>query len=255
MISGTPYRSRRRLAWSALVSLVLNVVVLSAALFYAPRLWGAPRGVRESVVSTTYMSLEKRPESTPQPTVAQPVVQHETQQRAPAPPVHHELSRDVQHAPPQPTAPPRPTTLESRINADQHAFADTVAKLNAQNGAHAIPTIDPATQGGTMKSYAFHAPPGSNAESVGNGIITSTRSWRDRGLDCYYGRYSLTNPDGSEESGEIVWPFCYDPGNDPFRQNQHQIPFPLPMPGYRLPPGTDLPPYEKGIYAWWIAQQ
>jgi hypothetical protein len=33
------------------------------------------------------------------------------------------------------------------------------------------------------------------------------------------------------------------------------MPFPLPLAGYRLPPGTDLPPIEKDVYARWISEQ
>ena len=47
------------------------------------------------------------------------------------------------------------------------------------------------------------------------------------------------------ESGDIEWPFCYDPGSDPFKESPHQIPFPLPLPGYRLPADAQLPPIEK----------
>jgi hypothetical protein len=236
-------------------------------LHYAPILWGTKRGAKETVHSTQFLSLDKRPVATPQPpslkpptpkTVVepQPKVQPVVAQVPPAAaPPKVELSREDKHAPPQPSAPPKPTTLQSRIDSDSHNFANTVAKLNAQNGAHAIPTIDPATQGGSNKSYGFRAPEGRGSENEGYGLITATRSWRERGADCYYGRYELTNPDGSEESGDIVWPFCYDPGSDPFKEHRRDIPFPFPVAGFRLPPGTDLPPYEKTIYEMWVRQQ
>jgi hypothetical protein len=86
----------------------------------------------------------------------------------------------------------------------------------------------------------------------GNGIITPTRHWRDNGLDCYYARYEFTNPDGSEEDGDIVWPFCYDPGADPFTQPPHRIPFPFPRAGFKLPPDALLPPQEKSVYEEWL---
>jgi hypothetical protein len=267
MISGTRDRRRRQLAWSVFISIILNVAILTTALHYAPIIWGTKRGATETVHSAQFMSLDKKPISTPQPPSLQPPVPQAVVQPQPkvkpvavqvppaAAPPRIELSREDKQAPPQPSAPPKPTTLQSRIDSDSHNFANTVAKLNAQNGVKAIPTIDPATEGGSNKSYGFRAPNGRGSENEGYGLITTTRMWRDRGADCYYGRYELTNPDGSEESGDIVWPFCYDPGADPFKERQHDIPFPFPLAGFRLPPGTALPPYEKTIYDMWLRQQ
>ena len=66
MISGTPDRRWRRLAWSAFAALILNVAILTAVLHIAPKLWGAKRG-EERVQSTTFLSLQKRQQPTPQP--------------------------------------------------------------------------------------------------------------------------------------------------------------------------------------------
>jgi hypothetical protein len=262
MISGTRDRRRRVLAWSVFISIVLNVAILSTILHYAPILWGTKRGAVETVRATQFLSLEKKPVATPAPpTVQQPVpkaavVPKVVVQLPPAAaPPHHELSRDDQNAPPQPPAPTRPTTLQSRIDADSRGFSNTVARLNAQNGAHAIPTIDPATQGGPSKTYGFRAPAGMGGASAGNGIITPSESWHDRGEDCYYARYEYTYPDGAQESGNIVWPVCFNPGADPFKEGRHEMPFPQPIAGFRLPAGTDLPPIEKRIYAEWISEQ
>jgi hypothetical protein len=258
MISGFRDRRWRRLAWSALAALILNVAILTAVLHIAPKLWGAKKG-EEQVQSTTVLSLEKRQQPTPQPQVTAPPPQRPkpvVAQNVPAPaPPRHELSRDDKNAPPQPPPPPHQTTLQSRINTDMRGFTNTVAKLNAQNGAHAIPTIDPGTQGPPMKSYGFRPPAGLHVASEGNGIITPSESWHEHGDDCYYAHYEYTYPDGAEETGNIVWPVCFDPGSDPFKQGRHEMPFPLPLAGYRLPDGTDLPPIEKDVYARWISQQ
>jgi hypothetical protein len=257
MISGTSDRRWRRLAWSAFAALILNVAILTAVLHIAPKLWGPKKG-EEQIRSTTFLSLEKRQPPTPQPQA--PVPQQHPKPvvaqviPAPAPP-RHELSRDDQNAPPQPPPPPHQTTLQSRINTDMRGFTNTVAKLNAQNGAHAIPTIDPGTQGPPMKSYGFRAPAGQHVATEGNGIITPSQSWHERGEDCYYAHYEYTYPDGAEETGNIVWPVCFDPGADPFKEGRHEMPFPLPLAGYRLPEGTDLPPIERDVYSHWISEQ
>jgi len=262
MISGTPYRRRRVLAWSALASLVLNVAILAWLLHFAPLLWGAHRGEPEKISKTQILRLEKlqtpppTPAPTPQPTlVPQHVKVPPPAQPPPAAPPKHELAREEPNATPQPPARPHKTTLQDRIDADQHAYADTVAKLNAQNNPHVIATIDPGTQESASKSYAFQPPAGLHASSEGNGIITPSQSWHENGQDCYYAHYSYTYPDGAEETGNIVWPVCFDPGSDPFKQGRHSMPFPKPQAGYRLPPGTDLPPIEKETYAQWISEQ
>lgn len=87
----------------------------------------------------------------------------------------------------------------------------------------------------------------------GNGIITPVRSWQKDRQDCYSGRYAYTYPDGATESGNIVWPFCYDQEADPFRQPQRPMPFPPPPAGFRLPAGTQMPPIEKRVYEKWAA--
>lgn len=125
--------------------------------------------------------------------------------------------------------------------------------LTKSDDPHAIPTIDPASQGSTMKTYQFQIPASMRGDEHGNGLITPTASWHDRGLNCYYGRYEYTYPDGAEESGSIAWPFCYDPGADPFKEPPHPMPFPPPPVGYVLPAGTDLPPIEKDFYERWAA--
>ncbi len=122
--------------------------------------------------------------------------------------------------------PPRRFSAPSNIERDTAGYAKEVAKLNALDDPHAIPTIDPATRGSTTKSYAFNIPSSLRGSDEGNGIITPTRAWHENGRDCYYGRYEFTYPDGAMESGDIVWPFCYDPLSDPFKEPPHPIPVP-----------------------------
>ena len=145
------------------------------------------------------------------------------------------------------TAPPQ------ALARDEAGYAKEVAQLNRQNDPHSIPTIDPSARESSSKSYQFAIPSSARGDEHGNGIITPTRSWRDGNLDCYYGRYEYTYGDGAMEEGNIAWPFCYDPDDDPFKLPPHPIPFPLPLPGFRLPADADLPPLEKTEYQRWAA--
>jgi hypothetical protein len=142
--------------------------------------------------------------------------------------------------------------LEQRLAADQSHFGQEVAALNKGNDVHVTPTIAPGGGGSSMKSYAFSPPGGGEGSRYGNGVITPTRHWvADDGRNCYYGRYELEYSDGASEDGEIPWPFCYAPSADPFLLPPHPIPFPLPLAGYVLPPGTELTPIERDVYDHW----
>lgn len=87
----------------------------------------------------------------------------------------------------------------------------------------------------------------------GHGVITPVQSWRKDGRDCYHGRYQFTFHDGTTESGDIVWPFCYDRSVDPFTHPAQPMPFPLPLVGFKLPDDTQMPPIEKRVYEKWAA--
>lgn len=245
----TRSRQRRIMAASVALSAALHVLMLSL-LFFAFRAIITPQGA-EQIGETTTISVESRPVATAAPK------QHRTRAKpAPAPaaraaPPRHEIAKQVAAAPAQPL--PRPAApAVSKIDRDRARFAGEVAQLNRQNAALAIPTIDPAAAQPSSKSYAFDAASRSGDEH-GNGIITPVTSWQDGGRDCYYARYSYTYPTGAMESGNIVWPICFDPASDPFHRPPHPMPFPLPLAGYHLPPGTQLPPLEKSVYDQWAS--
>jgi hypothetical protein len=251
LISGTSDRRRRALLWSTLASAAIHLIVLTL-LFYAVARLLISRGAKEVVSQTTVASIEKRE----RPRAALPrAVRHVRRVRqresAPARTPRYELAREVPvRASPEPQRQPAVT---SSIERERAGFAREVAQLNQQNDPHAIPTIDPASQESSSKSYQFAVPSSLRGEEHGNGIITPVRSWRHSGQDCYYGRYEFTYPDGAMESGDIAWPFCFDPESDPFKEPPHPIPFPLPLPGYKLPADTQLPPIEKSVYQQWAA--
>jgi hypothetical protein len=254
LISGNSTRRGRALAWSALISAVLHVVILTLAFYAVARVF-VQRGERENVSETSIVTIHHEVRATPRPAAVQRVVRAaRRQETAPAHVPLPELARRVTYA-----ATPAPVqhrvSVPSKIERDEAGYAREVAQLNAQDDPHAIPTIEPDKREPSSKQYAFNVPASLRGDEHGNGIITPTQHWRDNGRDCYYGRYEFTYPDGSEEYGDIVWPFCYDPALDPFKLPPHPIPFPLPLPGYRLPPSAELPPIEKSVYKEWIASE
>ena len=154
-------------------------------------------------------------------------------------------------APHQPAR--RSPPVPSRFERDEAGFAREVAQLNERNDPNAIPTIDPASRESTTKTYAFTIPSSSGGYEHGNGFITPVQSWHEDGRDCYYGHYEYMYPDGATESANIVWPFCFDPGADPFKEPPHPIPFPLPPVGFKLPADAQMPPKEKEVYELWAS--
>ncbi len=253
MISGKFVRRRRALVLSTIASAAIHLTVLTL-LFHAIARLIVPQGEHELVSRTTVVTIEKKSVPSPAPTRAaesrQRVRQHSS---APAVTPHQELVKVTNL--PAPTLPRHRQVVPSRIERDEAGFAREVAQLNEQDDPHVIPTIDPSSREAPTKSYSFDIPSSMAGQQEGNGIITPVQAWHEDGHDCYYGRYEYTYPDGATESGDIVWPLCFDPGTDPFKQPPHPIPFPLPPVGFKLPPNTALPPIEKSIYQEWAAAE
>jgi hypothetical protein len=250
LISGTLDRRRRALFWSTIASAIIHCILIAAFSYVAVRLF-IMRGHKEVVSQTEIVTIKKAVLPTPAP-LRRPVHPVRQRESAPAMVPRREIAKTT--ALPAPPQPPRLIrSAPSKIERDESGFAREVAQLNAQNDPHAIPTIDPASREASSKAYAFNVPSSLRGEEHGNGIITPVQSWHQGGEDCYYGRYEYTYPDGAMESGNILWPFCYDPGADPFRQPPHPIPFPLPLLGYKLPADAQLPPIEKQVYDAWAA--
>jgi hypothetical protein len=249
VISGRHERRGRALFWSTIASVAIHLIIVTLVFYEVARLI-VPRGRPEQVSRTEIVTIKKVELPTPAP--PRPAHRVKQQSSAPATTPRHELVKEtVSPAPhvPRQESPPVP----SKIARDEAGFAREVARLNAQNDPHAIPTIDPASRQSNTKSYAFDIPSSMHGSEHGNGIITPTQSWRQEGRDCYYGRYEYTYPDGATESGNILWPFCFDPGADPFKEPPHPIPFPLPSIGFKLPPDADMPPIERQVYHDWAA--
>jgi hypothetical protein len=249
LISGKLERRRRALFWSAIASAVIHLIVLTVVFYEVARLF-VPKGQKELVGQTETVSIKKV--ELPSPAPPRPARRVQQHFSAPAATTHHEIVKETtKPAPHEP--PPRIPPIPSKIERDEAGFAREVAQLNQQNDPHVIPTIDPSERESSTKSYAFNIPSSMRGDEHGNGIITPVQSWHEHGLDCYYGRYEYTYPDGATESGNIVWPFCFDPGSDPFKEPPHPIPFPLPLVGFKLPADAQLPPIEKQVYQDWAA--
>jgi hypothetical protein len=249
LISGTLDKRRRALFWSTIASAIVHCILIAALSYLAIRLFVA-RGQKESVAQTTVVTVTKAAAPTPAPPPRRPVHTVRQHESAPAIVPRHEIAKTTTL--PAPPEPPRQSrSVPSKIERDEAGFAREVAQLNEQNDPHAIPTIDPASRESSSKTYAFDVPASMRGDEHGNGIITPVQSWRQDGRDCYYGRYEYTYPDGATESGNILWPFCFDPGDDPFKLPPHPIPFPLPLLGYKLPADAQMPPIEKAIYEQW----
>lgn len=249
MISGIRDRRRRALCWSTLASIAIHLLVLTLLFAAIARLF-IMKGSKEVVAQTTIVRIEKQAPSTPAP--PRPTHPAPPRESAPAMVRPHEIVKETtKPAPPQP--PRVAPRIPSKLERDEAGYAREVARLNAANDPRAIPTIDPASRESFTKSYAFDVPSSLRGDEHGNGIITPIQSWRQDGHDCYYGHYEYTYPDGATESGDIVWPFCFDPDSDPFKLPPHPIPFPLPLVGFRLPADAQLPPIEKSVYQQWAA--
>jgi hypothetical protein len=242
-------RHRWTLAWSVFVSAVIHLTVLSLIFYAFARMIVSAEGAGEQVSETNAISIDAPIKPKPVPK------RHERRKPArvsppPPAPARHELAKETLDAPPQPPERPHDVAVSS-IQRDRLSFADEVAQLNERNNPHVIATIDPASAQASSKSYAFEPSRSGDSDAHGDGIITPLTSWQEHGMDCYYARYEYTYPSGASEEGRIPWPVCFDPASDPFHQPPHHMPFPLPLAGYTLPPGTVMPPLEKAIYDQW----
>ncbi len=157
-------------------------------------------------------------------------------------------------APASPEPPQRPTAPSS-IERDTAGYAKEVAKLNALDDPHAIPTIDPASRGSTMKSYAFNVPSSLRSEDQGNGIITPTRSGTTMDKTATTDATNLRIRTAPRRAEISCGRSASIPASDPFKLPPHPIPFPLPLPGWKLPSDEQMPPIEKSVYQQWAARK
>jgi hypothetical protein len=273
---GEVWRERAVMTWAVLGSTPFSILMwllLSWVLITRPdvlmKLLTTPRPTPELIESTSIVRMEHRPVPIPQHPIAQPqpVQRRQAQPATKAPnraePTPEsrpaEIARLVPNAPPQPTPArtvQKQASLSEMLAQQQAAFAKEAAQINAGNRAPiSVATIDPNQEPVAHESYHMNFSGVPGFPNRGDGIITPQQSWRENGLDCYYGRYWYEYPDGHTESDTLPWAFCYPPRQDPFRLGIRRIPLPMPRPGYRLPAGTALTPIEKEAYDYWLSQQ
>lgn len=249
-----------RLTLALLASALLNLLLIPLALWLfggRPYVFVPAMQREQFVVSSSSIRIEKK--TVPQPktqshTLPVPNEQHRAQPARHSAAQPHELSHAVAQAPPQPPRAEHRTTLAETLAQQERNFAHEAQSIHANNHPFSIATIDPNQHSASQHPFQMNVP-GSLHASHGEGFLHPLKSWKDRGLNCYYGRYTWYYPGGGSEDADIPWAFCYAPQRDPIAAGKQQFPFPLPLPGYRLPAGTVLQPIEKETYDQWLAQQ
>ena len=256
-------RERLLLLWATVLSLLIHALFVPLAawlgLLHLPWL-RQPPPQRETVVASTAVRIERRP--VPQPRVQQaphpvpaPVAPrpHPAQRAAPPAVPRHELAREAPSAPPQPppqsTPPTQAPTLAQQIAQQEHAFSQEIAQLRARSNPLSLATKAPEPAAAYRRTY-FDVPGHRDVNAVQVEVIP-LRHWYAGTTICYYTRYVAQYTHGGSEEGTIPWPVCYPLDDDRIAHPPfvHDIPVPLPPPGYVLPPGTYLTPLLSRIYA------
>ncbi len=253
---------RRLLLWATILSLLIHAlfVPFTAWLGLLRLPWlKPPPAQRETVVASTSVRIERRP--IPQPRVVQaphpvraPVARrpHPIERAAPPPVPRHELAREMPSAAPQPplqrTPPTQAPTLQQQIADQERRFSQEIAQLRARNNPLSLATRAPAPAAAYHRTY-FDVPGHRDLDAVQVELIP-LRHWFAGTTICYYTRYVAQYTHGGSEEGTIPWPVCYPLDDDRIAHPPfvHDIPVPLPPPGYVLPPGTYLTPLLSRIY-------
>jgi hypothetical protein len=264
---------RAHLAWGFALSIPLTLLIwaLMSHNFGLEKLLKMAQEPPELLTSTSIIHMDRRPIPVPNHKSAQPQVpvlpkpvvaqaQPATHRAQPTPATERaEIAREQPKAPPQ--AMPskteqRAASLAETLAQQQAAFQRETAALNANRAPLTNATIDPDNSPRSQETYKLDYSGLPHATGHGQGYIYPNQSWRDQGLDCYRGHYTFLYPDGGTEEANIPWPFCYPPYQDPLlRGYPRMIPFPPPMTGYRLPPGTQLERQEAEEYNYWLSTQ
>ncbi len=254
---------RTAMVWSLVVSALLNLLIWMLISWRALMdLAAVPAQKPQEVfmISSSSLHITHRTHPVPARPHQRPLPPARTRPQ-PAPlakprpqPPPHELARNVPVAPPQPPK-PRRISLAEQLAQQEVAFSKEAHALNAAHAPLSVATADPSVRDSAQ--HAFHVNFSGNHElqGKGEGYLIPLRRWEDAGMHCYYGRYYWTYPTGGMEIANIPWAFCFPPSQDPIARGIHEFPFPLPLPGYRLPAGTPLQPIEADVYRYWLSIQ
>jgi hypothetical protein len=237
--------------WALLLSTILHFVfgpLLAALIFF--RLLPNPNQVpiEREVVTSSAIRIERR--ARPQRLVRpQPRRVAFRRIAAKVPPAIHVIHvnhvNHVAHVKAPRTEQPRTLTPQAIAQQEQR-FARTIAQTRKVDdpvlGA-ARATQPPVS----IRHYRINFAGAAGTPSVevyGEPI----KSWREGDWDYYYIRYSALFGDGSVENGVIPWPERYPNGDDPFAEHRDHFPVRGPLPGYVLPPGTQLTRFLQMVY-------
>ncbi len=262
-------RGRFTLVWALLLSVVLHAMLLPLLLWMGGvdiRIVPRRPPERELVVASTAIRIEKRPIPQPRARTARPSVsrprsqpvrpqsaQPQRAQPVRTPSARHELARNAPTAPPQPklqkrTEAHQKPSLEEQIAQQERAFSQEVARLNARNDPLSIAT--PAPQRPASYRRTFFDVPGHRQRTTVQALLIPLSHWYTNGLSCYYTRYVAQFGNGGSEDGVIPWPVCYPESEDRMAHPPypHNLPIPVPQPGYVLPTNTYLTPLLRAVY-------
>jgi len=256
---------RATLVWSLLVSGFLNLMgwmLVAWTIALRVHAVAAPQTMETFVVTSSSLNIAKRTQPVPQ----QPNQQNDTQRQAqrhpkpqqaakkavPKPQAQPtELARITPNGTPQPRSAPKKQAegaLAEELAQQQVAFEHEAQQLNAQRAPLSIATIDPNQEPSSQQPFQMDMSGIPGISRHGEGYITPGDRHNLQGYHCYDGgTYSYEYPNGQIEEGDIPWRFCYPANHDPFIGN-HMLAMPLPLRGYRLPPGTQLQPQAKEAY-------
>ena len=269
---------RATLVWSLLVSGFVNLMawmVLAWVIAFRTMTVVQNQPTEMFTVTSSSLNIAKRT----QPVPAQPnqrVVPRQQQQRQPQKqPKPQQAEKEAVRKPqaqptelahitpsgtPQPHSAPKKQaqgTLAEQLAQQEVAFQHEAQQINAQHSVLSVATIDPHQTPSAQQPFQMDISGLPGEPRRGEGIIFPSPMERVRGYDCYDGgRYTLRYMDGQLEEGDIPWPFCYPPRQDPFLQRYRSFDMPLPaLPSYRLPAGVELQPAARDVYNAWLAQQ
>lgn len=183
---------------------------------------------------------------------------------AAAPPVHRELTYVAPSAPPRPVVrkaavsrPPSPRQLfTQRLMQDEQTFQREVAHLRARDNPMSVATIAPRPPSSFRRAYFNVSGITHNLDRY-EGLVTPLETWMQGPMRCHYASYDVEYSSGASDRGNIPWPLCYPPSEDPMmladgRPVPNGSPIPtidlFPMQGYVLPPGTYLTVFLRQLY-------
>jgi hypothetical protein len=263
---------RATLVWSLLVSGFANLMAWMLVAWVAALRMHAMSTVQDRpeptfMVTSSSINIAKQthpvPQQSNQQAVAQPAPRPQPQrQPAPQRAIPHpqaqptELARNTPSGTPVPRSAPKKQqqgTLAEELAQQEVAFQHEAQQLNEQHAPLSIATIDPNHRQSATRQYRINFSGNSNLRDRGEGYYRPLRGWlSDHGLHCYYIEYTWLYPSGGTEVGDIPWPFCYLPSNDPVARHVRQIDILEPPAGYQLPSGTYLWPIEREVYEAWL---